>query len=227
MTWPPASAAELLRAEAPGYDPVLYLTEHRTFPSADGTPVPATIMRHRDTPLDGTAPCLVYGYGSYEAVFEPEWDPGLPGLLDRGVVYVYAHIRGGGEGGRQWYLDGKLAAKQHTFDDHVAVADGLASAGLVDGARIATRGLSAGGLLQAVVFSQRPEPLVCGARGGPLRGRRDHDVRRDDSAHGHRMGGVGRPTGPQGVRLDVGLRPDAEPPIGRQSARPTCHRRPA
>ncbi len=135
----------------------MYLTEQRTFPSADGTPVPATIMRHRDTPLDGTAPCLVYGYGSYEAVFEPEWDPGLPVLLDRGVVYVYAHIRGGGEGGRQWYLDGKLAAKQHTFDDHVAVADGLASSGLVDGARIATRGLSAGGLLQAVVFSQRPE----------------------------------------------------------------------
>ncbi len=148
---------ELLRGEAPGYDPAAYVTEHRTFPSADGTPVPATILRHRDTLLDGTASCLVYGYGSYEAVFEPEWDPGLPSLLDRGLVYVYAHIRGGGEGGRQWYLDGKLGAKQHTFDDHIAVADGLASKGLVDGARIATRGLSAGGLLQAVVFSQRPD----------------------------------------------------------------------
>lgn len=142
--------------EAPGHDSTRYLTERHTFPSADGTPVPATLLRHRDTHLDGTAPCLVYGYGSYEAVFEPEWDPALPSLLDRGVVYVYAHIRGGGEGGRQWYLDGKLAAKQHTFDDHIAVADGLA-AGLVDPARIATRGLSAGGLLQGAVFSQRPD----------------------------------------------------------------------
>jgi oligopeptidase B len=148
---------DLLRTEAPAHDPKRYLTERRTFASADGTPIPATIMRHRETPLDGSAPCLVYGYGAYEAVFEPEWDPALPSLLDRGVVYAYAHIRGGGEGGRRWYLDGKLAAKQHTFDDHVAVADGLAAAGLVDPARVATRGLSAGGLLQAVVFGQRPD----------------------------------------------------------------------
>ena len=114
-------------------------------------------MRHRDTPLDGTAPALVYGYGAYEAVFEPEWDPALPSLLDRGVVYAFAHIRGGGELGRRWYLDGKLAHKQHTFDDHIAVADGLAADGLVDPGRIATRGLSAGGLLQGAVFGQRPD----------------------------------------------------------------------
>ncbi|MGL5827291.1 MAG: prolyl oligopeptidase family serine peptidase [Nocardioides sp.] len=148
---------ELLRHRTPNHDPARYLTERRTFVSADATAVPATILRHRDTPLDGTAPCLIYGYGAYEAVFEPEWDPALPSLLDRGVVYAYAHVRGGGEGGRQWYLDGKLAAKQHTFDDHVAVADGLVAGGLVDPSRIATRGLSAGGLLQAAVFSQRPD----------------------------------------------------------------------
>jgi oligopeptidase B len=145
------------REEAPGHDPERYLSERRTFPSADGTEVPATLLRHRDTPLDGTAPALVYGYGSYEAVDDPAWDPALPSLLDRGVVYVYAHIRGGGELGRRWYLDGKLEHKQHTFDDHVAVADGLARDGLVDPARIATRGLSAGGLLQGAVFSQRPD----------------------------------------------------------------------
>lgn len=143
--------------EAPGHGPELYLSERRTFPSADGTEVPATLLRHRDTPLDGSAPALVYGYGSYEAVDEPAWDPALPSLLDRGVVYVYAHIRGGGELGRRWYLDGKLGHKQHTFDDHVAVADGLARDGLVDPGRIATRGLSAGGLLQGAVFSQRPD----------------------------------------------------------------------
>ncbi|MBZ5738689.1 prolyl oligopeptidase family serine peptidase [Nocardioides mangrovi] len=143
--------------EAPGYDASAYLTERRSFPSADGTAVPATILRHRDTPLDGTAPALVYGYGSYGAVDEPAWDPALPSLLDRGVVYVYAHNRGGGELGQRWYLDGKLSHKQHTFDDHVAVADGLARDGLVDPDRIATRGLSAGGLLQGAVFSQRPD----------------------------------------------------------------------
>lgn len=142
--------------QAPGHDPERYVSERRTFPSADGTLVPATVLRHRDTPLDGTAPALVYGYGSYEAVDEPTWDPALPSLLDRGVVYVHAHIRGGGELGRRWYLDGKLEHKQHTFDDHLAVADGLARDGLVDPSRIATRGLSAGGLLQGAVFSQRP-----------------------------------------------------------------------
>ena len=143
--------------EAPGHDPERYVSERRTFPSADGTLVPATLLRHRDTPLDGTAPALVYGYGSYEAVDDPAWDPALPSLLDRGVVYVYAHNRGGGELGRRWYLDGKLEHKQHTFDDHVAVADGLARDGLVDPGRITSRGLSAGGLLQGAVFSQRPD----------------------------------------------------------------------
>jgi oligopeptidase B len=146
---------DVLRAEAPGHDPSAYVTERMAFPSPDGTSVGATVVRHRDTPLDGTAPALVYGYGAYEYSFEPDWDPSLPSLLDRGVVFAHAHIRGGGEGGRRWWLDGRLEHKQHTFDDHIAVADGLA--GLVDGSRIASRGLSAGGLLQGVVFSQRPD----------------------------------------------------------------------
>ena len=144
------------RTEAPGFDPASYVGEQRSFPSVDGTLVPATILRRADTPLDGTAPCVMYGYGAYESVFpDQEWDPAIPSLLDCGVVYVHAHVRGGGEGGRRWWLDGRMEHKQHTFDDHLAVADGLA-AGLVDGSRIATRGLSAGGLLQGAVFSQRP-----------------------------------------------------------------------
>ena len=144
------------REEAPGHDPARYVCETRHFPAPDGTPVPATVVRHRDTPLDGTAPALVYGYGAYEYTFEPDWDPSLPSLLDRGVVFVHAHVRGGGEGGRRWWLDGRLSAKQNTFTDFAAVADGLA-AGLVDGDRLAGRGLSAGGLLQGVTFSQRPD----------------------------------------------------------------------
>lgn len=148
---------EVHRQQAPGYDPAAYLTERHQFPSTDQTMVPATVLRHRDTPLDGRAPALLYGYGAYGEVFEPHWDPVLPSLLDRGVVYVHTHVRGGGENGRGWYLDGKLLTKQHTFDDHLAVADGLVAAGLVDASRIATRGLSAGGLLQGAVFSQRPD----------------------------------------------------------------------
>ncbi|CUR60219.1 putative Protease 2 [metagenome] len=150
-------ATEQHREEAPGHDASRYLSEVRTFPSQDGTQVPATVIRHRDTPLDGTAAALVYGYGAYEYTFEPDWDPSLPCLLDRGVVFVHAHVRGGGEGGRAWWLEGRLEAKQNTFSDFAAVADGLVADGLVDGDRIASRGLSAGGLLQGVVFSQRPE----------------------------------------------------------------------
>jgi oligopeptidase B len=147
---------EIKKEEAPGHDPTRYVAETRRFPSADGTPVPATLVRHRDTPLDGTAPCVIWGYGSYESNDDPWWDPALPSLLDRGVVFAVSHPRGGGYGGRRWWLDGHLEHKQHTFSDHIAVADGLA-AGLVDGTRIATRGLSAGGLLQGAVFSQRPD----------------------------------------------------------------------
>ncbi|WP_168929568.1 prolyl oligopeptidase family serine peptidase [Nocardioides sp. GY 10127] len=153
---------EVHREAAPGHDPQDYVTERRTFTGNDGVPVPATLVRHRDTPLDGSAPCHLWAYGAYEYTFEAEWDASLPALLDRGVVHVHAHVRGGGEGGRRWWQDGHLAHKQHTFDDLLTVADGLAgdlpgTTPLVDGARLATRGLSAGGLLQGAVLSRRPE----------------------------------------------------------------------
>jgi oligopeptidase B len=143
------------RRMAPGHDPEQYVSELRSFPSSDGTPVTVTLVRHRDTPLDGTAPALLYGYGAYEYSYEPEWDPALPSLLDAGVVFAHVHVRGGGEGGRRWWLGGRLEHKQNTFSDYLAVADGLD--GLADGTRLGTRGLSAGGLLQAAVLSQRPE----------------------------------------------------------------------
>ncbi len=145
----------ILRREVPAYDPGDYVSERRSFPSTGGVDVPVTVVRRRDVALDGTAPCLLYGYGAYEAVFEPEFDPALTVLLDRGVVFAHAHVRGGGEGGRAWWEDGRLGAKQHTFDDHVAAARGLGG-GLVDPDRIVTRGLSAGGLLQGAVFTQEP-----------------------------------------------------------------------
>ncbi len=138
-----------------GYDASAYLTERRTFSAPDGTAVPATIVRHRDTPLDGTAPAMIDGYGSYEVSSDLEFDETLPSLLDRGVVFVQAHVRGGGEGGRRWWLDGRLERKQNTFSDLIAIAEGIGE--LVDRTRIATHGGSAGGLLQGALLAQRPE----------------------------------------------------------------------
>jgi oligopeptidase B len=151
------------RQAVPGHDPACYVTERLQVPvppsgsAAGDALVPATLVRHQDTPLDGSAPVLMWGYGAYESCDDPEFQVALPSLLDRGVVFVQTHPRGGGECGRRWWLDGRLEAKQHTFDDHLAVADHLVAQGWVDGERVATRGLSAGGLLQAAVFSQRPD----------------------------------------------------------------------
>ncbi|MGI8699980.1 MAG: prolyl oligopeptidase family serine peptidase [Nocardioidaceae bacterium] len=149
-----AERRPLMTQDVPAYDVAKYVTERRYAPSGD-VQIPVTVVRHVDTPLDGSAPCLLYGYGAYEACFDPEFDAALTVLLDHGVVWVHAGIRGGGEGGRRWWLDGHLARKQNTFTDHVAVASFL-SDGLVDGSRIVTRGLSAGGMLQGAVFSQAP-----------------------------------------------------------------------
>jgi len=143
------------RQEVPGYDRTRYLSHRVTVPARDGVPVPVTLVHRDDVALDGSAPCLVYAYGAYEYCFEPEFDAALPSLLDQGVVFAHAHVRGGGELGRRWWQDGRLAAKQHTFDDLVDCADALAS-GFVDGERLVARGLSAGGLLMGAVFSQAP-----------------------------------------------------------------------
>ncbi|GHJ49517.1 oligopeptidase B [Catellatospora sp. TT07R-123] len=144
------------RHEVPGYDPAAYRTQRRHATAPDGTAVPVTLAWRAGTPLDGTAPALLYGYGAYEACLDPEFDPVLPSLLDRGVVYALTHPRGGGENGRAWWHGGRLAAKASTFTDHLAVADWLAD-GIADGTRLGTRGLSAGGLLQGAVYSMRPE----------------------------------------------------------------------
>ena len=144
----------LKRLEVPGYERSGYVSDRYAVEAPDGELVPVTVARRADTPLDGSAPCLLYGYGAYEYCFEPEFDPALASLLDRGVVFAHAHVRGGGELGRRWWLEGSLRHKQNTFGDFVAAADGLD--GLVDGERIVARGLSAGGLLMGAVFSQAP-----------------------------------------------------------------------
>lgn len=143
-----------------GVDHDAYVQERHLATAGDGTTVPVIVVRRRDIELDGTAPLYLYGYGAYEAYMDPDfgfdWWRSLPSLLDRGVVCAFGQPRGGGEMGRRWWLDGHLHSKPNTFDDQAAIADHLAD-GLVDGSRIVTRGLSAGGLLQGGLYSRRPE----------------------------------------------------------------------
>ncbi|HEY1739485.1 MAG TPA: S9 family peptidase [Acidimicrobiia bacterium] len=141
----------------PGYDHEQYVAEREWATAPDGTAVPISIVHRRDTPVDGTAPLLVYGYGSYEASIDPTFDVDVLPLLDRGWVYAIAHPRGGGELGREWYENGKLAHKMHTFTDFIACADHLVAESYGDGARVIARGASAGGLLMGAITNLRPD----------------------------------------------------------------------
>lgn len=123
----------------------------------DGVAVPVDVVYRSDLVLDGTAPCVVYGYGAYEASMPPWFSVARLSLVDRGWVWALAHPRGGGELGRQWYLDGKLLAKRSTFTDTLAVADHLVHEGLAAPDRLAVRGGSAGGLLVGACLAMRPE----------------------------------------------------------------------
>ena len=145
------------RQEVPGYDPAQYVTERISAPAADGTLIPVTVAYRRGLRRDGSAAVLLYGYGAYEAPSWPEFAVSTPSLLDRGLRYAVAHVRGGGEGGRRWWAEGHLDRKRTTFTDFIAAADLLAREGWAAPDRIVSRGLSAGGLLQGAVFSMAPE----------------------------------------------------------------------
>jgi oligopeptidase B len=144
------------RKDVPGYDPAGYLTQRVAATAADGTVVPVTIAYRRGLRQDGTAPCLLDGYGAYEDCYWPEFSVATPSVADRGAVYAVAHIRGGGEGGRRWWLQGRLDHKRNTFTDFIAAADMLADQGWAAPDRIVSRGRSAGGLLQGAVFTMAP-----------------------------------------------------------------------
>ncbi|HEU5391184.1 MAG TPA: prolyl oligopeptidase family serine peptidase [Streptosporangiaceae bacterium] len=144
------------RQPVPGYDPAGYRTARFAVLAADGTAIPVTVAYRAGFERDGTAPCLLYGYGAYEACSWPEFSLPVISLLDRGYLYAVAHVRGGGEGGRTWWLDGRLDRKRNTFTDFIDVADALAADGWADPGAIVSRGLSAGGLLQGAVFSMAP-----------------------------------------------------------------------
>jgi oligopeptidase B len=139
-----------------GYDPEDYEQFREWAVAEDGTKVPISIVRRKDT--QRPAPTLLYGYGSYESSIDPSFSVARLSLLDRGFVFAVAHVRGGGEMGRQWYEDGKLLRKKNTFTDFVACARHLRRTGWAS--KIIARGGSAGGLLMGAVLNLAPDEFA-------------------------------------------------------------------
>ena len=141
-----------------GFDPAQYSSERRWAEAGDGTRVPISLVWRNDR-FDGSrpAPCLLYGYGAYEASMDPWFSIARLSLLDRGIVFAIAHVRGGGELGRHWYEDGKFGAKSNSFTDFVACARHLVDTGVTTPDQLAARGGSAGGLLMGAVANLAPE----------------------------------------------------------------------
>jgi len=140
-----------------GHDPAAYVTRRLNARAADGQLVPITVLMKKGTPLDGSAPLLLYGYGSYGAAMEPSFSIRNLSLVDRGWVWATAHIRGGSEKGWGWFLDGRKDRKKNTFTDFIACAEHLADEGYGKAGRIVAYGGSAGGMLMGAVANMRPD----------------------------------------------------------------------
>jgi len=140
-----------------GYDATLYLSERLEARAQDGTAIPVSIVRRRDVATDGTAPCLLEGYGSYGYPYPVTFSSNRLSLLQRGFVIAIAHIRGGGDLGKPWHDAGKMGNKLNTFTDFIAAAELLIAKGLTSKETLAIEGGSAGGLLMGAVTNLRPD----------------------------------------------------------------------
>ena len=143
-----------------GYNRDDYVTERLWATAPDGVRVPISIV-YRKGRAYGRSPLLLYGYGAYEQSNDPMFDSARLSLLDRGFAFAIAHVRGGGEMGREWYENGKLLKKRNSFDDFVACAEHLVAGGYTAPSCLAVRGRSAGGLLIGAVLNQRPDLFGC------------------------------------------------------------------
>jgi oligopeptidase B len=139
-----------------GYDPAAYVSERVWATARDGIRVPISLVYRRGTRRDGTAPLLLYGYGAYGAAMSVGFNSNRLSLLDRGVVFAIAHIRGGGEMGKAWHDDGRMFRKLNTFTDFIDCAEHLVAERYAARDRIAIQGGSAGGLLMGAVTNLRP-----------------------------------------------------------------------
>ncbi|WP_169712593.1 S9 family peptidase [Henriciella aquimarina] len=140
-----------------GHTPEDYVVERIEAPAWDGETVPVTILRRTDTPVDGSAPLLLYGYGSYGITIPASFSTSRLSLVDRGFIYAIAHVRGSQAKGYQWYLDGKLKKKTNTFKDYVSAGRYLVDHGYGAEGRVVGHGGSAGGLLMGAVSNMDPE----------------------------------------------------------------------
>ena len=150
----------VLRKEQPvlgGYDRTRYASERIHVAAPDGAQVPVSLVYRRDTPRDGSAPLLLYGYGSYGLSMPVSFNSNRLSLLDRGVIFAIAHIRGGGELGKPWHDAGRMRNKRNTFTDFIAVAEALIAQHYASAKRLIIEGGSAGGLLMGAVANMRPD----------------------------------------------------------------------
>ena len=155
-----AARTRLLRKtqEVPsGHDPSRYEARRLHAIAADGQTVPITVLKLRDTPLDGSAPLMLYGYGSYGIPLDPSFSTQTLSVVDRGWIWASAHIRGGSDKGWGWFLDGRGPKKKNTFTDFIACAEHLVAHGYGKAGRIAAYGGSAGGMLVGAVANMRPD----------------------------------------------------------------------
>ncbi|MEZ4361288.1 MAG: S9 family peptidase [Kofleriaceae bacterium] len=147
----------LKQQPVPGYDPSLYTSEYLHATASDGAQIPISVVYKKSTARDGSAPLLVYGYGSYGFSMEPRFDSTVVSMLDRGWVYAIAHVRGGQELGRAWYETGKLMNKMNTFTDFISASEHLVAQRYGARGRVFAMGASAGGLLMGAVANLRPD----------------------------------------------------------------------
>ncbi|MDQ4061699.1 MAG: S9 family peptidase, partial [Pseudomonadota bacterium] len=140
-----------------GHDPSAYVARRILAPAPDGERVPVTVLHRKDLVLDGTAPCLLYGYGAYGITIPSAFNPNVFSLVDRGFVHATAHVRGGREKGERWWRGGKRENKRNTFTDFIAAAEHLCREGFTAPGRIIGQGRSAGGILIGAVANMRPD----------------------------------------------------------------------
>ncbi|WP_394763318.1 S9 family peptidase [Phenylobacterium sp.] len=140
-----------------GHDPARYVARRLFATAADGAEVPITVLMLKDTPLDGSAPLLLYGYGAYGMAMDPSFSIRNLSLVDRGWIWATAHVRGGSDKGWGWFLDGRKEKKPNTFTDFIACAEHLAANGYGQKGRIAAYGGSAGGMLMGAIANLRPD----------------------------------------------------------------------
>src|SRR5579859_2433806 len=151
---------QILRKQQPvvgGYDPARYVSERVLARATDGTTVPLSVVYRRETPRDGSAPLLLYGYGSYGISVPVSFSSNRLSLLDRGVIYAIAHVRGGGELGKPWHDAGRMQKKQNTFTDFIAAAERLIDLRYTSARTLVIEGGSAGGLLMGAAANLRPD----------------------------------------------------------------------